>query len=327
MSAGQTTYLEIAGLLLALILGVFLMVRGGAKEQRIRRRLQRLSERRPEAKDGGQTAQLRRREIYSAHPGLDQLLKRFLPKPAALHNRLVRTGVNITVARYLAINGAVLMITAGLLLMAGIKPAGAFLLALSAGVGVPHLVVGRLIARRIQQFNNLFPDSIDLMVRGIRAGLPIIETIGVVAVEMSEPVRGEFRRVADNLQIGQPFDEALWTAARRIDSPEFRFFVVSLSIQRETGGNLAETLENLSDILRRRRQLRLKVKAVSSEARAGAWVIGSLPFALGGVLSAISPHYMTPLLQTGMGHLLLGVGLTGFAIGIAVMAKLVNFEI
>lgn len=326
MTADQVTYLEIAGLVLVLILAIFLMVRGGATQRRVRRRLQRLSERRPEAKDSAQT-QLRRREVYSAHPGLDQLLKRFLPNPAALHNRLARTGMNITVARYLAINAAVLMIAAGLLLMVGVKPVGAALLAVSAGIGIPHLAVGRLIQRRIRRFNDQFPDAIDLMVRGIRAGLPIIETIGVVAIEMPEPVRGEFRRVTDNLLIGQPFDEALWAAARRIDSPEFRFFVVSLSIQRETGGNLAETLENLSDILRRRRQLRLKVKAVSSEARAGAWVIGSLPFGLGSALAALNPHYMGPLFHTGTGHIILGVGLAGFATGVAVLAKLVNFQI
>jgi tight adherence protein B len=201
------------------------------------------------------------------------------------------------------------------------------LLGIAGGIGLPHFVVARLIRRRITAFNNQFPEAIDLMVRGLRAGLPIIETITVVAQEMPEPIRGEFRRIVDAVQVGQPFDESLWAAAKRIDSAEFRFFVVSLSIQRETGGNLTETLENLSDILRRRRQLYLKVKAVSSEARAGAWVIGVLPFLLGSGMYLINPQYMSPLFHTHDGHTLLAVGLGGFAIGVVVLIKMVSFQI
>ncbi len=320
--------LEIAGIGLLLCLGFILIFQSGAKERRIQRRLQRLHDKKPErTKNGALPVQLRRREIYSANPGLDRLLKRWLPSPAVLHNRLARTGRNITVARYLAANIVLIVVVAVALKLFHLPLPVVILLGIAGGIGLPHFVVARLIRRRITAFNNQFPEAIDLMVRGLRAGLPIIETITVVAQEMPEPIRGEFRRIVDAVQVGQPFDESLWAAAKRIDSAEFRFFVVSLSIQRETGGNLTETLENLSDILRRRRQLYLKVKAVSSEARAGAWVIGVLPFLLGSGMYLINPQYMSPLFHTHDGHTLLAVGLGGFAIGVVVLIKMVSFQI
>lgn len=329
MNPALSPTLELAGIVLVLGLFVVLFViRGGAAERRIRRRLQRLSNKKPESgKTGDRPMQLRRREIYSTNPGIDRFLKQWMPSPAVLHNRLARTGRNITVARYLATNLVLVFLVAVALLLFHLPPLVAVLSGIAAGIGLPHFVISSLIQRRGAAFNNQFPEAIDLMVRGIRAGLPIVETITVVAQEMPEPIRSEFRRMVDALQVGQAFDETLWAAAKRIDSPEFRFFVVSLSIQRETGGNLAETLENLSDILRRRRQLKLKVKAVSSEARASAWVIGVLPFLLGAVMTMINSHYMSPLFHTHDGHTLLAAGLGCFAIGVVVLAKMVNFQI
>jgi tight adherence protein B len=301
---------------------------GGVVERRIKRRLQRLDGKKPgSARNGDRPMQLRRREIYSTNPGIDRFLKQWMPNPAVLHNRLARTGRNITVARYLAANLVlVLLIAVGLWLLR-LPPLVAILCGIAAGIGLPHFLIASLIGRRNAAFTNQFPEAIDLMVRGIRAGLPIVETITVVAQEMSEPIRTEFRRMVDALQVGQAFDETLWAAAKRIESPEFRFFVVSLSIQRETGGNLAETLENLSDILRRRRQLKLKVRAVSSEARASAWVVGVLPFLLGTVMTMINSHYMSPLFHTHEGHTFLAVGLGCFAIGVVVLTKMVRFQI
>lgn len=328
MTGGPLPALEIAGIALALGFATILMFQGGATERRVQRRLQRLHEKRPHAaKDGAAQFQLRRREVYSAHAGLDRLLKRWMPNPAALHHRLARTGWNVTVARYLAGNLALLAVIAGAAAFLGLPLPAAILFGVAGGIGVPHYIVGILINRRVAVFNDQFPEAIDLMVRGIRAGLPIMETISVVAQEMPDPIRGEFRRVVDGIQVGQAFDELLWAAAKRMRSAEFRFFVVSLSIQRETGGNLTETLENLADILRRRRQLRLKVKAVSSEARAGAWVIGVLPFLLGSAMYAINPHYMAPLFHSHEGNLMLAGGLAGFAVGVMILVKMVRFQI
>ncbi|MCW5750509.1 MAG: type II secretion system F family protein, partial [Alphaproteobacteria bacterium] len=122
-------------------------------------------------------------------------------------------------------------------------------------------------------------------------------------------------------------EEMLWATARRIDSPDFKFFVISLSVQRETGGNLAEALQNLSDILRRRRQMRLKVRALSSEARASAYIIGSLPFVMFMLLMLVNAGYVTQLFTDPRGMILVGIGLFSMLIGVVVMFKMVRFEI
>jgi tight adherence protein B len=137
----------------------------------------------------------------------------------------------------------------------------------------------------------------------------------------------EFREVSDQIKFGKTMTDALWTVAPRIDTAEFRFFIISLSIQQETGGNLAETLENLAAVLRRRKQLKLKIKALSSEAKASAYIIGSLPFIMFGILLMMNYGYASQLYLDPRGIILVGCGLLSYAIGIAVMAKMVRFDI
>ena len=144
---------------------------------------------------------------------------------------------------------------------------------------------------------------------------------------MPDPVGAEFRQLCDQIRIGQPLDQALWRPAKRIGVPEMKFLVSTLAVQRETGGNLAETLENLDNILRRRRQMRLKVKALSSEARASAMIIGALPFIMIGVLSVADRGYLSLLFTDHLGNMfLLGAGCS-MSIGILVMVKMVRFDI
>ena len=131
-----------------------------------------------------------------------------------------------------------------------------------------------MIKRRIAKFNSNFPDAIELMVRGLRSGLPITETLGIVAGEIAGPVGLEFRAVSDKMKIGRTMEAALQETADRLGTPEFQFFVITLAIQRETGGNLAETLSNLADVLRKRAQMKLKIRAMSSESKASAYIVG-----------------------------------------------------
>jgi len=129
------------------------------------------------------------------------------------------------------------------------------------------------------------------------------------------------------MRIGVAMDEAMWSSARRLAIPEFNFLVISLAIQQETGGNLAEILEKLSDMVRRREQMRLKVKAMSSEARASAMIIGSLPFVMATVISFVNPGYMSTLFVDPRGWVMIGIGLTSLLIGVGIMAKMIKFEI
>jgi tight adherence protein B len=188
-------------------------------------------------------------------------------------------------------------------------------------------VIGFLINKRGQQFVIRFPDAIELMVRGLRSGLPISETLGIVAKELPGAVGEEFQNVTDKIKIGRTMDEALQDAADRLGSPEFQFFCISLAIQRETGGNLAETLANLADVLRKRTQMKLKIKAMSSESKASAYIVGSLPFVVFGLVWSVNPGYLDNffsderLMVAGIG------GLVWMSIGVAMMAKMINFEI
>jgi tight adherence protein B len=245
----------------------------------------------------------------------------------ALELRLHRTGKGWTMSQYLYVSGG---LTLAVLLLVFIKT-GAPLLSLVAGlfvgIGLPHFIVGRAIGKRVENFTTRLPDALDLLVRGLRSGLPVTETLGVVASELPGPVGEEFKLVTDRIKVGRTMEEALQDTADRLNMPEFNFFCITLAIQRETGGNLAETLSNLSDVLRKRAQMKLKVKAMSSESKASAYIVGSLPFIVFALIYTINPAYLSKffvderLIIAGLG------GLTWLGIGSFIMAKMVNFEI
>jgi len=222
--------------------------------------------------------------------------------------------------------GIIVLVTVGLK-MRGAPLLLSVLLGLFFGVGGPHFVTGRMIKRRINKFNSNFPDAIELIVRGLRSGLPITETLGIVASEIPGPVGIEFRTVSDKMKIGRTMEAALQETADRLGTAEFQFFVITLAIQRETGGNLAETLSNLADVLRKRAQMKLKIRAMSSESKASAYIVGSLPFVVFTLVWMINPHYMggfftdDRLMVAGIG------GMVWMGIGALIMAKMVNFEI
>ena len=192
-----------------------------------------------------------------------------------------------------------------------------------------------IIAKRIKKFTQNFPDALELMVRGLRSGLPIAETLSVVSTEVPGPVGEEFRLVNERIKIGKTMDQALVETAERLGTPEFQFFCITLTIQRETGGNLAETLSNLGAVLRSRAQMKLKINAMSSESKASAWIIGSLPFIVFGLISWINFHYMSPFYTPDPNGLfglslmqLVGIGgMCWMGIGVFIMAQMINFEI
>jgi tight adherence protein B len=269
-----------------------------------------------------------KRRSNAGSPVLDALARRLLPDPDAINRRLDRTGRSISLGAYAGAHlGIAAVAVVFLHFGAGFSWLVAGLAAAGIAVALPHMAVGRMGQRRIGRFEALFPDAIDLMVRGLRSGLPVSETIAAVGREMKGPVGEEFRRVADAVRLGRDQDDALWDAARRLDTAEFKFFVISLSIQKETGGNLSETLANLSDILRRRRQMRLKVRAMSSEARASAYILGSLPFLMFVIIYMLNPDYESQLFTDPRGKMMLAAAGGLMSTGIAVMAKMVRFEI
>ncbi len=248
-------------------------------------------------------------------------------KAEALAIRLDRTGKGWSVSQYVYTSlGIATTLTLLLFLQSGS-------LGLSLGVGMliglgfPHMAVNYLINKRTNQFNAKFADAIELLVRGLRSGLPVTETLSVVATEVPGPVGREFKTVVERIKIGRTMEESLQDTADKLNIPEFNFFCITLAIQRETGGNLAETLSNLAEVLRKRTQMKLKIKAMSSEAKASAYIVGALPFIVFTMLYWINPDYVggffsdDRLIIAGIG------GLTWMSIGVFIMAKMVSFKI
>lgn len=302
-------------------------VNGWLDNRRYSRRLQVIcgkEEKRPGR--GPRERSLSRRE--STTPKIDRVAKRWLPRREALAARLARTGLPISIGQY--VMGALAVALVAVLVVAlttslGFLPSllvGSFL-----GIALPHFVVGRIGKRRVKRFLQLFPEAIDLMVRALRSGLPISEAIINAGHEVPEPVGGELRLVEAGMRLGRSLESLLWETAKRIDAQEFRFFVVALSVQRETGGNLGETLANLADVLRSRRQMRAKVRAMASEARATTAILGGLPILVIGLLELTSPSYLKPMIADYRGIILDFVGVGMFFFGIYVMQKLASFEI
>jgi len=189
---------------------------------------------------------------------------------------------------------------------------------------VPWQLVRFLQAQQAAAFLKLFPDAIDLIVRAVRAGLPVLGAMDAAGRETPNPVGNEFRQIIADIQIGVDFAEAMRRAGRRVRQVEFDFLVATLILQRESGGNLSETLATLSAVLRRRSELRAKTKAMTSEARTSAIVIGSLPFFAAGALAVISPQYVGVLLSDPRGDYLLGGGFVSMTMGGLVMRGLIR---
>jgi tight adherence protein B len=181
--------------------------------------------------------------------------------------------------------------------------------------------------RLLNEFQRLLPDALDLVVRSVRAGLPVSEAIKMISSEISKPVGAAFREVGSNVSIGISLNDALGHLASKVPIPELRFFAISLAVQQETGGNLAEILTNLSKLMRKRVQVKKKIRALSSEARASALIIGSLPFIVAAVIFSFNREYIEVLFLTVDGRFLMFGALSSIAIGAVIMAKLIRFKI
>lgn len=200
----------------------------------------------------------------------------------------------------------------------------AIIAAVVVGIGIPVVLLRHAQQRFQKQFLEGFPDALELIVRAVRAGLPLGDAIETVGSEIAGPVGDAFRAVHDKLAIGCDLDDELDRTAERVRLVEFRFFVIALSLQRRTGGNLAETLNNLALTIRRRKEIRLKARALMSEARTSALVIGLLPFVAGGALAFLNPGYMRTLIDDPRGSTILGAAALAMGLGGFVMRAMVK---
>jgi len=323
MGMFQTLLLSLV--VLGLMVGGYALATGSSVSKASNRRLQAVRYRHSESTDTKVESQLKK-AIAARKPKVHRVAGAG-SRAEALEMRLKRTGKKWTLSQYLYASLGLALTVAVLIYLRS----GALLLSLGIGMvvgaGVPHMVVNWTINKRTNNFVAKFPDAIELLVRGLRSGLPVTETLVVVAQEVPGPVGEEFKAIVERIKIGRTMEESLQETGDRLGIPEFNFFCITLAIQRETGGNLAETLSNLSDVLRKRSQMKLKIRAMSSESKASAYIVGALPFVVFGMIWWINPAYLSGffsddrLIVTGLG------GMVWMSIGGFIMAKMVSFEI
>ncbi|MBO9576653.1 MAG: type II secretion system F family protein [Sphingobium sp.] len=277
----------------------------------------------------------RMRKAIASRKEPSQLLVSLIPNPENLAKRLAMTGKKWTLGQYMGASAGLMMLIFTLMTLRGFSFLPSFFVGIAAGFGIPHMVVSKMIAKRIVKFNRNFPDALDLLVRGLRSGLPVSETMTVVSREIPGPVGEEFKLICERVKIGKSMDQALQDTAKRLGTAEFQFFCITIAIQRETGGNLAETLANLGNVLRQRAQMKLKIRAMSSESKASAYIIGVLPFLVFGLICWINFEYMRPFFTPdpaglfGLGLMqMIALGAMGWiSIGAFIMRQMINFEI
>jgi tight adherence protein B len=212
-------------------------------------------------------------------------------------------------------------------LLLGYPPAGAVPTAIFMGLGFPRWMIKRKATKRQRQFTSLFADAIDVIVRGIRSGLPVGECLNIIARESPEPVGAEFRLLIESQRLGMTIKDGLDRSVRRMPTADMKFFAIVLTLQQQTGGNLAETLSNLSGVLRARKKMQDKVRSMSAEARMTASIIGSLPFILSFIIYLMNPEYISLLWTDPTGVMITYFGLGWMSIGVFVMKQMISFEI
>ncbi len=273
----------------------------------------------------------RRRKLEESLRTLDE--KGSQKKRVTLRQRLQRAGLHLSTTQFLlfAASLGVGLGLVGLLIGAMIFDFQSGLIIGLAmlgvgGVGLPLWMLRFLSQRRMNKFLHHLPDAIELMVRGLRSGLPVTDAMKTIAEEVPDPVGPEFMEVVEGQKIGIPIDKGLERMYERVPLPEVNFLYIVLSIQKETGGNLSEALSNLSTVLRSRKAMKLKVKAISQEAKVSAFIIGAIPVVLIGALAFLNPGYLTPMYTTSSGKMASMAAAFWMAMGVLIMRKIINFK-
>jgi tight adherence protein B len=244
----------------------------------------------------------------------------------SLSTRIEMAGLSWSKQQFFIISGVLGGIVFFAVLVAGAGLFAAAALGFAAGFGVPRWLLGWLKKRRERKFLDALPDAVDIIVRGIKAGLPLFDSIKVVAVDAPDPLRSEFAAIVETQAVGMPLGDACLRLFERMPLPEANFFGIVVSIQQKAGGNLSEALGNLSKVLRDRKRMAGKIRAMSMEAKASAAIIGSIPPVIMFLVYLMTPGYISLLWTTQIGHLMLAGSAVWMTIGVLVMRKMINFD-
>jgi tight adherence protein B len=294
-------------------------------ERKTEQRMANVARTEPVARSTTRASQKPRREqIEGTLKQLEERQRKAKRPPLTV--RLTQAGLNWSKRRFIitSVGLGLAAFLAALIAKGGLVVAFAF--AFAAGFGIPQWLLAFLKKRREAQFLNLFPDAVDVIVRGIKAGLPLLDSLKLISVDAVEPVRSEFRSIIETQTIGMPIGEAVLKLYERMPVAEANFFGIVVSIQQRSGGNLSEALGNLSRVLRDRKKMKAKIQAMSMEAKASAAIIGSLPIVVMGLVYATSPKYIELLFTENLGRIMLGCCAVWMLMGILVMRKMINFD-
>ena len=278
----------------------------------------------PAARQADKTQRSRREQVEGSLKDLEA--RRQKEKKIPLSSRLTQAGLTWTVKKFMMISGVLAAVSFAIAMLAGGGLLAAVGLAFAAGFGLPRWSLSYLKTRREKAFLKALPDAVDVIVRGIKAGLPLFESIKVVASDAPEPLKGEFLAIIETQAIGMPLGDACARLFERMPVPEANFFGIVIAIQQKSGGNLSEALGNLSKVLRDRKKMAEKIQAMSMEAKASAGIIGSLPPIVMLLVWISTPDYIALLWTHHIGQFMLVCCVGWMTIGILVMKKMINFD-
>jgi tight adherence protein B len=283
----------------------------------------------PQASGAGRSApdanQQRRKNVTGLLKELEKQQAAKKPK-LTTRRRLEQAGLSVSVQTFWIACGIATSVTVLVCVMTRQSPLVDALAAFVIGIGLPRWVLSFLRNRRQKKFTREFANGIDIIVRSVRSGLPTGEALKIVAKEVPEPVSGEFTKLVESMKVGVTLEQALKKMYDAMPTAEVSFFAIVMTIQQKSGGNLSEALSNLSGVLRDRKRLQGKIKAMSSEAKASAMIIGSLPVVVAVLVYFTTPDYIKMLFTERLGNLMLAGCAFWMATGIAVMKKMISFK-
>jgi tight adherence protein B len=265
----------------------------------------------------------KKRQVSETLKDLEKKSRRARPN---LRTRIEQAGLQMPKRQFMIVFAAVAVALGGLTFFKSESPLLGLLVAAISAIGLPNLFLARLRARRINKFIAIFPNALDILVRSVKAGLPLADSLRIIANEAPEPVRSEFRKVVEAQTLGLPLPEAVEKMARRVPVSETNFFAIVIGIQTKAGGNLSEAVGNLSRTLRERKKMTGKISAMAMEAKASAVIISAVPFIVTGVLYLSSPSYISLLWTTQHGRIVAAIAICWMSIGVAMMKKMISFD-
>lgn len=268
----------------------------------------------------------RRKSIQDSLKEMEERQRAKARQAPTLAVRFQQAGLSWTKRFFFVLSGLIGLGVAIATYFIGLPLYACGLLALVGAVGVPRWLVNFMRKRRLKKFLNEFPNAIDVIVRGIKAGLPLNDCIRIIANEAAEPVRSEFRAISESQSVGLTMGDAVAKLPERVPVPETNFFAIVIMIQSKAGGNLSEALGNLSRVVRERKKMKGKIVALSQEAKASGGIIGALPLVVMFLVYLTSPGYITLLFTDPVGHVILGASAVWMFFGVMVMKKMINFD-